>query len=175
MNFLRKLNGQNILSILFFYLLFSSFSSTANNYSIYLVRHAETINDSKSSSLNLCGKFRAKQLASLLSQTNITQIYSTYEQHSMQTVRPLANKQNVAVKNYNPKYLKQLNLKLKQQQMNTLVVGDKSITQRLISKLTNKNIAPISEGDYQKLYQIQFFDEKMSLSVFQQPLSCQNN
>lgn len=172
MIFHEKFNGQNILSILFFYLFLSSFSSAANNYSIYLARHAEELNSPKKTELTACGKFRAKQLSNLLSQTNITQIYSTYEQHFMQTARPLANQRNIAIKNYNFKYLEQLSLKLQQQKTNTLIIGDSNTTQKLTSLLTEKVITPISEQDYQTLYQIQYFDKQVTLTIFQQPLLC---
>ena len=172
MNFYRNINGQSVLSILFFYLLLSSFSSIANSYSIYLVRHAEQSNDSKNPALTVCGKFRAKQLATLLSQTNITQVYSTHFKRTIQTAKPLANQQKIAIKNYNPKYLEQLSLKLQQHKANTLVVGHSNTIPRLISLLTQKAVAPLSEQDYQQLYQIQVFNQQTILTTFQQPLSC---
>ena len=172
MNFFRSLNGQNILPILFFYLLLSSFSSLANNYSIYLVRHAEKLNDSKNSTLTVCGKSRATQLASLLSKTNITQIYSTHYQRTMQTAIPLANQQKIAIKNYNPKYLEQLSLKLQQQKANTLVVGHSNTTPQLVTLLTKQTVPPLSEQEYQQLYQVQFIGDQVILTIFQQPLSC---
>lgn len=172
MNLYRNLNGQCVLPILFFYLLLSSFSSIASSYSVYLVRHAEQLNDSKNSALTVCGKSRAKQLASLLSQTNITHIYSTHSQRSMQTAKPLANLQRRAIKNYNPRYLEQLSLKLQQQKSNTLVVGHSNTIPRLISLLTQKDIVPLPEQDYQQLYQIQVVNQQTILTIFQQPLSC---
>lgn len=173
MNFYSNLNGQRVLSILFFSLLLSSFPSIAKNYSIYLVSHAENLNDSKNSTLTVCEKSRAKQLASLLSQTNITHIYSTYDQRSMQTGKPLASQQRIAIKNYNAKYLEQLSLKLQQHKVNTLFIGDSNTTPRLVALLIKKNIAPLPEQDYQKLYQIQYIDRQVILTIFQQPLSCE--
>lgn len=172
MNICRSLNGQKYLSILFVFLYLVSFSSIANNYSIYLVRHAEKVNDSKNPSLTFCGKLRAKQLASLLSQTNINHIYSTHYQRTMQTAQPLANQQKIAIKNYNPKYLEQLSLKLQQHKQNTLVVGHSNTTPRLVALLTKQNIAPLSEQNYQELYQVQYVDEQVTLTIFQQPLLC---
>lgn len=172
MNFYMNLNGRSILPILFFYLLLNSFSSIASSYSIYLVPHAEKLNDSKNPSLTVCGKFRAKQLASLLSQTNIIQIYSTHHQRTMQTAMPLANQQEIAIKNYNPKYLEQLSLRLQQHQVNTLIVGHHNTTLRLISLLTKKTVEPLPEQNYQQLYQVQYIDRQMILTTFQQPLLC---
>lgn len=168
----KSINGQRILSILFFYLLFNSFSSIANSYSIYLVRHAEKVNNSINPILTACGKLRAKQLASLLSQTNINTIYSTRYQRTMQTAIPLANQNKIAIKNYNPKYLEQLSLQLQQSQINTLVVGHSNTTPRLVELLTKQTVASLSEQDYQQLYQVLYNDGKVTLTIFHQPLSC---
>ena len=172
MSICRSFNGQRYLSILFIFLYLASFSSIADNYSIYLVRHAEKNSDSKNPSLTYCGKLRAKQLASLLSQTNINHVYSTHYQRTMQTAQPLANQQKIAIKNYNPKYLEQLSLKLQQQKQNTLVVGHSNTTPSLVSLLTKQNIPPLSEESYQALYQVQYVDDKVILTMFQQPLIC---
>ena len=77
-----------------------------------MVRHAEKLNDSKNSALTVCCKSRVKQPASLLSQTNITHIHSIHYQRKIQTAKPFAKQQNITIKNYNPKYLEQLSLKL---------------------------------------------------------------
>ena len=172
MRFYKAFGGQINLPILFIILLVSSFSSLANNYSIYLVRHAEKLTDSKNPSLTVCGKARAVQLASLLSQTHITQIYSTHYQRTMQTAKPLANQQQIAIKNYNPRYLEQLSLELQQQKANTLIVGHSNTTPELVTLLTKEIVAPLSEQDYQQLYQVQYIDEQVILTLFQQPLSC---
>lgn len=173
MTFYRNINGQSILSILFFYLLLNSFSSAANSYSIYLVRHAEKVNDSINPTLTACGKSRAKQLASLLSKTNISTIYSTRYQRTIQTAQPLANQNKIAIKNYSPKYLEQLSLQLQQNQKNTLVVGHSNTTPRLVALLTKQTVASLSEQDYQELYQVLYIDGQVTLTIFQQPLSCE--
>lgn len=172
MNCCRHVNGQNKLSILLVFLFFTSFASIADNYSIYLVRHAEKVSDSKNPTLTVCGKKRAKQLAALLSQTSITHIYSTHYQRTMQTAKPLANQQQIAIKNYNPRYLEQLSLELQQQKANTLIVGHSNTTPELVTLLTKEIVAPLSEQDYQQLYQVQYIDEQVVLTIFQQPLSC---
>jgi len=174
MGFYKILGGQVNLPILFVVLLLSSFSTIANNYSVYLVRHAEKGSDSKNPQLTECGKARAEQLATLLSQTNIEHIYSTHYQRTMQTAKPLADQQQLAIKNYNPRYLEQLSLKLQQQKANTLVVGHSNTTPELVTLLTKETIAPLSEKDYQQLYQVQYIDNQAILTLFQQPLSCKN-
>ena len=143
-----------------------------DTYSIYLVRHAEKQTESDNPSLTICGKARAKQLASMLSQTGISQIYSTSYQRTRQTATPLSLTLNVAVQNYNPKYLEQLAVQLQQRQANTLVVGHSNTTPQLASLLAKQKIPPLTEKDYQQLYQIQFVGEKSTVTIFKQPLTC---
>jgi hypothetical protein len=91
----------------------------------------------------------------------------------MLTAQPLANQNKIAIKNYNPKYLEQLSLQLQQNQTNTLVVGHSNTTPRLVALLTKQTIAPLSEQDYQQLYQVLYTDGQVTLTIFQQPLSCE--
>lgn len=174
MNVNGELKGRRELFLLFVMLFFCSFTSLASSYSIYLVRHAEKLNDSKNPTLTLCGQLRAKQLALLLSKADISQVYSTHYQRTMQTARPLAKQQALAIKNYNPKYLEQLSLSLQQQKTNTLVVGHSNTTPKLVELLSKNTVAPLSEQDYQQLYQVQYVDQQVVLTVFQQPLSCKH-
>nr|WP_274620451.1 phosphoglycerate mutase family protein [Colwellia maritima] len=143
-----------------------------NNYSIYLVRHAEKTNNAENPSLTSCGKRRAEMLANMLSKTNITSIYSTSYQRTMQTSKPLADLNNRPIKIYNPKQLDQLALILQQKHENTLVVGHSNTTPQLVELLTNQKIPPLTEQDFQYLYQVHFVNEQPLLTIFQLPLNC---
>ena len=150
----------------------SFFCFSADNYTIYLVRHAEKQSDVKNPSLIPCGKARAKLLANFLSKTNIKNIYSTSYQRTMQTAQPFASQENIVIKNYSPKHLQQFALQLKQKKESSLVVGHSNTTPQLVEFLTNEEVAPLTEYDYQYLYQVQFVNEQPVLTVFQQPLTC---
>jgi len=154
---------------------FSWYSFAADSYNIYLVRHAEKLADSKNPSLTTCGKERAEQLASLLSKVGVSAIYSTSYQRTMQTAAPLAKQQNMSIKNYNPRHLEQLSLQLKHKKENMLVVGHSNTTPMLVELLTKQKVAPLTEHDYQYLYQVQLNDEQAILTIFQQPLSCKSS
>ena len=154
--------------------LFSFCSFAVDDYSIYLVRHAEKLMDVKNPALTACGETRAEQLADLLSKTDITSIYSTSYQRTMQTATPLASLQNIAIKNYNPKQLEKFALQLRQRKNNALVVGHSNTTPMLVELLTKQTVAPLTEQDYQYLYQVQFVNEQPILTVFQQPLNCKS-
>ena len=166
------MNSMKKILLIISFSLFSCFSFAVDSYSIYLVRHAEKVTDGKNPVLTSCGKVRAELLASMLSKTNISAIYSTSYQRTMQTARPLAKLQKVAVRNYSPKHLEQFALQLKQKKENSLVVGHSNTTPMLVGLLTKQKVAPLTEQDYQYLYQVQVINEQTVLTVFQQPLYC---
>jgi len=155
--------------------LFSCLSFAVDSHSIYLVRHAEKLTDSKNPALTSCGEARAELLAKMLSKAKIAEIYSTSYQRTMQTAKPLANLQKLAIKNYNPRHLEQLSLLLKQRKENVLVVGHSNTTPALVELLAKQEIAPLTEQDYQYLYQVQYFKNQPVLTIFQQPLNCKTS
>ena len=144
----------------------------SDNFTLYLVRHAEKQADSKNPPLTQCGKERAKQLATLLSTAEIKSVYSTSYQRTMSTAAPLAKQQQVAIKHYNPKQLEQFSLHLKLQKENTLIVGHSNTTPHLTQLLSGQKVAALSEKDYQNLYQVQFIAGKSQLTLLKQPLAC---
>ena len=161
---------KTLLIIGFYLFSFSSFA--VDSYSIYLVRHAEKLTDVKDPALTACGVRRADQLANMLSNTDITEIYSTSYQRTMQTATPLANQQKMAIRNYNPKQLEQFAFQLKQKRENALVVGHSNTTPMLVELLAKQKVAPLTEQDYQYLYQVQFVNDQPMLTIFKQPLNC---
>ena len=144
----------------------------SDNFSIFLVRHAEKQKKSDNPSLTVCGQARASQLANLLSQANISTIYSTSYQRTMQTAQPLATLNNLAIKNYSPKSLEQLSIQLKQNKNNALIVGHSNTTPALTMLLSQQDVAALSEDNYQMLYQVQFINETSVVTLFKQPLEC---
>ncbi|MCW8831855.1 MAG: histidine phosphatase family protein [Colwellia sp.] len=163
------------LIVLLLTLTFTTNVFATGNYSIYLVRHAEKQQEGKNPSLTRCGQLRAKQLASLLSQAKISQIYSTSYQRTMQTAAPLSEKQQIAVQNYNPRYLEQLSIQLQKNKVNSLVVGHSNTTPQLAELLSKQKMAPLTELDYQQLYQVQFVGEEVIVTLLKQPLTCHKN
>jgi len=166
--------GQNKIPVLLFTLLTVLPSWASDNFSIYLVRHAEKQSEGKNPILTPCGELRAKQLANLLSQTNIANVYSTSYQRTRQTAQPLATLNKLAVKNYNPRHLEQLALQLKQNKENALIVGHSNTTPVLTELLSGQKVAALTEEDYQYLYQVQFVGGEKTLTLFKQPLVCTN-
>ncbi|KGJ97304.1 Phosphoglycerate mutase [Colwellia psychrerythraea] len=147
----------------------------SDNFTLYLVRHAEKETENKNPALTQCGKERARQLAVLLSTANIKSIYSTSYQRTLSTAAPLSNKKNIAIKNYDPKQLEQLSLHLKQRKENALIVGHSNTTPQLTQLLSQQEVVNISEKEYQRLYQVQFIEGNTLLTQLKQPHSCSHN
>jgi broad specificity phosphatase PhoE len=153
-------------------LLCSSFSVIADHYSIYLVRHAEKIDNSKNPSLTNCGKKRAQHLSTMLSKADISAIYSTTYQRTIETAEPLATLQQLKIQNYDPSDLEKISHQLQQEKKNTLIVGHSNTTPVLTELLAQQKVAPLTEEDYQYLYQVQFVNNQPLLTIFQQPRNC---
>ncbi|KGJ92753.1 phosphoglycerate mutase family protein [Colwellia psychrerythraea] len=144
----------------------------SDNFTLYLVRHAEKQADVKNPPLTQCGEERADQLATLLSTANIKSVYSTDYQRTMSTAKPVSSREKLAIENYNPGELEQFSLLLKERKENALIVGHSNTTPQLTQLLSNQKVDDITEKEYQMLYQVQFIEGKSQLTLFNQPLSC---
>ena len=181
--------------VTFLFLLYSSSSIAADNFNLYLVRHAEKQANIANPALTACGQQRAKQLATMLAKADIKAIYSTSYNRTMATAKPLALKNNLSIQHYDPRSLSALAKQLRKNKQNVLIVGHSNTTPQLAALLSNKKVAtkkqsshitsstqkdeavifPLSENDYQMLYQIQFINGEVSLTLLQQPLQCSLN
>lgn len=94
------------ISICCAFILLVSCNQTTETTTFYLVRHAEksesnTMQDkNEDPPLTDEGVSRAKSLAELLGKKKIAAIYSTSYQRNMNTVKPLADAQEIAIENY---------------------------------------------------------------------------
>jgi len=175
MRFINFLSGRkNLSTLLAMTLVFSTPTWAEDSFSIYLVRHAEKQAEGKNPSLTECGVLRAKQLASLLSKAKISNVYSTSYHRTMQTAKPLATLNKLPIKNYNPSHLEQFALQLKKNKESALIVGHSNTTPMLTELLSTQKVAPITEQDFNFLYQVQFIGEQRILTLFEQPLICKN-
>jgi len=146
--------------ILLMLCLFLSLESSA--VTIYLMRHAEK-SSGNDPELTEIGKQRAQQLATLLKKTNITHIFSTQYNRTIQTAQPLASLLNLEIEFYNPRELKKFAQKLKGMNGNILVIGHSNTTPELTQLLSKQQIKPLTEKDYGDLYQVILLDDKTSV------------
>lgn len=122
---------------------------------IYLVRHAEKVDDSRDPDLSDAGKARAEQLSSLLQNEKIVSIYSTKYKRTIQTATPLSNKTNVPIQFYTPDSLSALAKNIRMLNKNTLVVGHSNTTINLLEAFGLQfSKKKIEDSDYKNLFKI---------------------
>jgi len=159
-------------SLLITLLFFALPSQAAENFTLYLVRHAEKQSNIKDPTLTQCGELRAEKIAKLLKHTKIKHVYSTAYKRTLATATPLAQQQELTIKQYSPKNLELFSQQLLEQQENALVVGHSNTTPQLSALLSGMAVENITEEDYSNLYQIQVSSSGKTLTLFTQPLTC---
>ena len=124
---------------------------------IYLIRHAEKSKDQdRNPSLTAKGIRRAKNIAKMLKDKNITKIYSTNYARTMETAKPLSELLGVSVINYNPRSMEDFAKSRLSSSENSLIVGHSNTTPYMVSILGGESDSEIKESVYDKLYKLSF-------------------
>jgi broad specificity phosphatase PhoE len=141
-------------------MLLSPFAS-ANDTMIILVRHAEKASDdAKDPNLSERGMARANQLAAVLKDTDIAAVYATQYKRTQQTAQAIAALDGLPVqvrevtaenaKNYAADLVKEI--KKKHSGEAVLIVGHSNTVPELVKYLTGKDITPIADNEFDRLY-----------------------
>jgi len=146
--------------------------AVANDYTLCLVRHAEKQTSSKDPSLTACGIKRANQLAEIFTNISLEAIYSTSYKRTMATAKPTAKQKSVGIKQYAANGLPQLARLLKERKQDALIVGHSNTTPQLLSLITGEDVVPMSEKEYQHLFQVHVSENKTNVVKLTQPLRC---
>lgn len=121
---------------------------------VYLVRHAEKIDDSRDPGLSAAGELRAGLLADVLRDAGITAIWSTDYQRTRGTAAPLARRLGLEVRSYDPGDLGRFARQLLATPGRHLVVGHSNTTPELARALGGNPHGAIAETEYDRLYSI---------------------
>lgn len=147
-------------------LCFTLLTTVADAKTVYLVRHAEKVNDgSKDPKLSLLGQQRAQNIADMLSHADIRHIYSTDYQRTQSTAQPLAEYLGIEVQSYDPTQLAAFADKVKQQAGNALIVGHSNTTPMLTYLLSNLPVMNLDESHYDNVFQVVIENEQATLHV----------
>ncbi len=148
------------------WLLIALISSVAKSETIYLIRHAEKVDDgSKDPVLTLQGQQRAHNIADMLSHAGIQHIYSTDYRRTQLTAKPLSEFLGTPVISYDPSQLVDFAEQLKQQTGNVLVVGHSNTTPMLTFLLSKQSVFNLDEADFDNVFQVVLKDDKASLNM----------
>ncbi len=126
----------------------------------YLVRHAEKVTtdpNNKDPLLTEKGEYRAISLSKKLKKKKLSAIYSTDFQRTKLTVQPIADKQNLGVKIYDPKNLKLFIYTILQENKggNILIVGHSNTILETIEALgATRPIAEIKDQEYDYFFTV---------------------
>lgn len=136
-------------------LLICSFSTNAwcqQPLVVFLVRHAEKIDNSSNPPLSPEGKVRATTIARTLQDANIQFVHSTDYLRTKNTAAPIAAKNGLKTDLYDGGNLPSLVKKLKEKGGNHLVVGHSNTTPKLVELLGGDAVSPINDKEYDRLY-----------------------
>ena len=120
---------------------------------IYLVRHAEKVDDSRDPPLSEPGLKRAILLAQMLRDADLTHLHSTDLERTRDTANPIALQTGLEVKIYNPQHLTEFSGLLRATPGRHLVVGHSNTTPQLVRLLGGKS-SEIADAEYDRLYML---------------------
>ncbi len=121
---------------------------------VFLVRHAERLDDSGDSPLSDAGRARVARLRALLADVDFTHVHSTNLTRTRDTARPVAEDDGVELAFYSPGELERLAETIRATPGRHLVSGHSNTTPRLAEALGGESHGPIGEMEYDRLYVI---------------------
>jgi phosphohistidine phosphatase SixA len=121
---------------------------------VYLVRHADRLDDSVDTPLSAAGEARAISLAALLRDAGITAIYVSEYQRTRQTAQPLAVALQLAPVAVPARDHEALVRKVKENDANgvALIVGHDRTVPALLKSFGYAGDVVIGSGEYDKLF-----------------------
>jgi phosphohistidine phosphatase SixA len=121
---------------------------------IFLLRHAEKVDESDGSPLTEQGQRRAETLANLLRDSEVQSIYSSDFVRTRTTAAPLAQQLGLEVEIYNQNDLAPFAKQLLANPGRHLVVGHSNTTPELVGLLGGDSGPDIQRMEYDRLYML---------------------
>ncbi len=129
--------------------------SPAWSQTIYLVRHAEKVDESRDPALSLPGQKRAIDLALHLRDAEIKKIYVSEFQRTQKTAEVLAAQIKVIPQILPAKDIEKLVVMLKSETENVLVVAHSNTLPDILKALGAENVMPVADNEYDRLVLLQ--------------------
>ena len=131
---------------------------------IYLVRHAEKVDESADPELSEAGRLRAVELARVLSEAGITTILSTDFRRTRGTAKPLAIALGVKVEMYDPRAPATVS-RIRSLAGPILVVGHSNTAPALVTALGGDSHGTIADNEYDRLYIVVLTGEQVTTTL----------
>ncbi len=119
---------------------------------VYLVRHAEKVDDSADPDLSAAGRARAAELARVLNEAGITAVFSSEFTRTRRTADPLATARGLTVEIYDPRDPAATVHTLRSRGGRILVVGHSNTVPGLVLALGGGPVSAITDSEYDRLY-----------------------
>jgi phosphohistidine phosphatase SixA len=132
---------------------------------VYLVRHAEKLDDSRDPPLNDAGRLRVDALVRTLQDAGITHVWSTAFRRTRATAAPVAARLGLAVAPYDPADLGAVAAGLRATPGRHLVVGHSNTTPALVRALGGDPMGDISDAEYDRLYLLVIAGSRVTTSL----------
>ncbi|GAB3807221.1 phosphoglycerate mutase family protein [Spirosoma humi] len=142
-------------------------STACSTTTVYIVRHAEKLNETDTTDLTPAGYERATALAKTLGNRGIDSIFSTPYYRTRQTAQALATRIGVPVTDYPAKPIEAIVNRVKQIRHKTvLVVGHSNTILEIARGLGAKpSMAKIESGDFDNLFRLRIHQGPFRRSV----------
>jgi phosphohistidine phosphatase SixA len=130
---------------------FAAGQSPTENTIVYLVRHAEKLEDSRDPPLTTAGRERARLLADMLQDAGLTHIHTTDLERTRDTAAPIARRLGIQLQFYLALELEDLADQLRATPGRHLVAGHSNSTPSLVRLLGGES-TDIAEPEHDRLY-----------------------
>lgn len=132
---------------------------------IYLVRHAEKVDDSADPDLSDAGRIRAAELARVLGAAGVTAVFSSDFKRTRQTAEPLAEALGLTIATYDPRDPAATASMLRSRGGRTLVVGHSNTVPGLVVALGGGPVNAIEDSEYDRLYIVVLSGEQVTTNL----------
>ena len=134
---------------------------------VYVVRHAEKVDETDSTNLSPAGLQRAVALADTLANRGIDSIFTTPYRRTRQTGEPLATRLRIRSVDYSAKSTEVIvNRVLRARHKTVLIVGHSNTILDIVKGLgARPTLAKIESGDFDNLYRVRISRRPFGKSV----------
>ncbi len=136
---------------------------------IYLFRHAEKEAIGQDPDLTPAGVERAQTLQKVISEPEVTRLFSTNTRRTTQTIQPFSDEYEKEIEFYDPRDLEAFADTLRSLRGVIIVVGHSNTTPRLVSLITGQEIPDLDETEYDQLFIIQRFGGHIAMTRLRIP------
>ncbi len=148
---------------------FAGQAGSEQEWVIFLVRHAEKLDESADPPLDEAGRARAEALAALLADAGIAHILSSDYLRTLDTAAPLAERLGLETALYDPRDLPGLAARILEKPGRYLVVGHSNTTPKLAELLGGDSKGPITDEEYDRLYILTRRNAKTTTTLLRYP------